>query len=100
MHGYSRPLRRLLPLGSGSGGRARALSLSLAACLAVSGCSPNAPLEMQVESATELDLDMWRAHAPGRLSNAQIADFNEALQQIKFQIMATGSANGASDVAA
>jgi hypothetical protein len=100
MHGSSRGLRGPRPWRSGAAGRARTLSLSLAVGLALTGCGPKDPLEIRVRSATELDLDMWRTHAPGRLSQPQIADFNEALQQIKFQIMATGSANGASDVAA
>ncbi len=43
-------------------------------------------------------LDMWKANALGRLSSEQLADFTEAYQQIKFQIMAAREANGSSAV--
>jgi len=41
-----------------------------------------------------LDLSMWKASASQRLSPEQLADFNEAYQEIKFEIMAEGTASG------
>ena len=67
---------------------------ALALALALSGCRPEDPLDIKVESATEIDLALWRVHALDRLSRQQMADFDEAVQQIKFQIMATESASG------
>jgi hypothetical protein len=74
-------------------GRRGFLLAFLAAALA--GCGPQDPLELKVRAGSEIDFDMWRTHALDRLSREQMADFNEALQQIKFQIMATHSARGA-----
>jgi hypothetical protein len=78
-----------------AGCRPAAAALALLLC----GCGPRDPLDIQVQSATEIDLSLWRVHALDRLSREQMADFDEALQQIKFQIMATDSARGP-DVAA
>jgi hypothetical protein len=72
----------------------RPIALALVLGLCLSGCGPKDPLDLKVESATEIDLALWRTHALDRLSHKQMADFDEAVQQIKFQIMATDSARG------
>jgi hypothetical protein len=61
----------------------------------LSACGPSDPLDLRVESTTQLDLDIWRSNSLNRLSPEQLADFNEAYQQIKFQLMADGKARGA-----
>ncbi len=100
MHAFTiLPQRRPFRTQSVAGGK-RALFLSAAACLALCGCGPSDPLEMKVESMTQLDLDIWKSNASSRLSNEQLADFNESYQDIKFQIMAQGEASGGSSVEA
>jgi hypothetical protein len=51
-----------------------------------------------VDSVTAISFDIWKANAGGRLSYEQIADVNEAFQQIKFQVMAEGTARGSANV--
>jgi hypothetical protein len=51
-------------------------------------------MDLKVDSATDLSLNIWKSNASDRLSYEQWADFNEAFQQIKFQIMAQGTAKG------
>jgi hypothetical protein len=83
---------------SGWPGRRSALLVLALVGFAVAACGPSDPLDLKVESTSPLDLDIWRANAISRLSPQQLADFNEAYQQIKFQIMAGGAANGSSEV--
>ncbi len=79
------------------GHRCASLLVALAG-FAVAGCGPSDSLDLKVESTSQLELDIWRSGALRRLSPEQLADFNEAYQQIKFQVMAAGEANGSSAV--
>jgi hypothetical protein len=79
-------------------GRRSASFLLALAGFAVTACAPSDPLDVKVESTSQIDLDVWRSNSLSRLSPEQLADFNEAYQQIKFQLMAAGEANGSSAV--
>jgi hypothetical protein len=77
-----------------------ARTLFAAVCLALSGCGPSDPLEIKVEGTNQLDHSMWKMKASERLSPEQVADFDEALQEIKFQIMSEGKASGGEAITA
>lgn len=67
-------------------------------CLAVAGCGPGDPLAMKVDAGDFLALSMWKADAGRRLTSRQLADFDEAVQEIKFRVMADGRASGGANV--
>jgi hypothetical protein len=82
------------------GGARRAPLWLLFAALAcgTAGCGPSDPLETKVVANDELGLSMWRGEASRRLTLRQVADFDRALQEIRFHIMATGAASGSKPV--
>jgi hypothetical protein len=84
------------PPGAAFGPLARLLLAALA--LAASGCGPTDPLDGKVDAADDLALSMWRSKAEGDLSPQQLQDFDRSVQEIKFHIMAAGSASGAEAV--
>lgn len=77
--------------------RALAFVLPLLAC---SGCGPGDPLEGKVDASTPIALSMWKASALARLPVEQQGDFDEAFQEIKFEIMGTGQAQGSEAIEA
>jgi hypothetical protein len=66
--------------------------------LGCSGCGPRDPLDLKVDSTTAISLNIWKSNAIGSLSDQQLTDFNEAFQEIKFGIMAQGTAKGALEI--
>jgi hypothetical protein len=84
----------------GRAGRAalgRALAV-LVAGLAVSACGPKDPLEGKVDAVDYVTYSMWRSATAGRLSPRQLADLDEAVQEIRFHIMAEGKVSGSAAV--
>jgi hypothetical protein len=73
------------------------LGCAALAC-AVAGCGPHDPLDERVVAGNVLALSMWRADAPRELSPRQLADFERAVQEIRFLVMASGTASGADAV--
>jgi hypothetical protein len=67
-------------------------------CLAVAGCGPGDPLAMKVDAGDFLALSMWRSDASRRLTARQLADFDEAVQEVKYRVMADGRASGGANV--
>ncbi len=61
---------------------------------AVAGCGPSDPLAMKVDGRDFLALSMWKSDASRRLTAQQLADFDEAVQEVKFRMMADRAANG------
>jgi hypothetical protein len=61
---------------------------------AVQGCGPADPLDMKVDADTYTGFSMWEASARERLEPGQMADFEEAVQEIKYRTMADGTASG------
>jgi hypothetical protein len=60
----------------------------LVCALVLSACTHRNPLDLTVNSSSEVSFDMWRADAADRLSPPQLKDFDEALQEIRFEKMA------------
>jgi len=67
-------------------------------CAACAACGPRDPLDMKVDARDYIGLSMWQSDAGRRLSARQLADFGEAMQEIKFHVMAEGMARGSADV--
>lgn len=65
---------------------------------AVSGCKPSDPLDERVVAGNTVALAMWRNDAPGGLTERQLADFDRAMQEIRFHVMAEGTATGSDAV--
>lgn len=63
-------------------------------CVALTGCGPEDPLDIRVDAKNYVAFSMWESDASSRLTAQQLKDFNEALQEIKFRIMADGAAAG------
>lgn len=57
-------------------------------------CRRGDPLDDRIAAADGLDFAMWRSGAVGRLSPAQAADVDEAVQQLRYKVMAGGAASG------
>lgn len=76
---------------------ARALAAALA-CLAAPACGPREPLEGKVDAGDYVSFSMWRSGAAGRLTPRQLADLDEAVQEIRFHVMAAGKASGSAAV--
>lgn len=66
--------------------------------LAAAGCGPGDPLAMRVDAGDFLALSMWKSDASRRLTVRQLADFDEAVQEIKYRVMADGTASGGTNV--
>jgi hypothetical protein len=66
----------------------------LIACVAFAGCARVEPMERKVRGDSGPGLLAWRAKMADELTPSQWADFNEALQEIKYRIMADGEASG------
>jgi hypothetical protein len=62
-----------------------------AACAATQGCGPSDPLDLTVKADTYVGFAMWETNARERLDPAQMADFEEAVQEIKYRTMANAT---------
>lgn len=78
---------------------ARFMFASLA-LLSLCGCQERDPLEARIEAQSPIELQMWITGAAGRLSDEQVADLREALQELRFQIMTEGKASGSEAIEA
>jgi hypothetical protein len=67
-------------------------------CAAAAGCGPSNPLDETVSAKDELGFTMWRGDASHELTPDQAADFDRALQEIRFHIMAGGTVHGSTDI--
>jgi hypothetical protein len=76
------------------------LFLVALACAAAAGCGPSDPLEGKVDANDDLALSMWRSGAERDLTPQQVGDFDRAVQEIKFHIMAEGAVSGSDAVSA
>jgi hypothetical protein len=72
--------------------------LCVALACAAAGCGPSDPLENRVVAGSALSLAMWRSDAQRELSAQQLADFDRATQEIRFHVMADGTATGGAAV--
>src|SRR5580698_10297562 len=66
----------------------------VAACFAAQGCGPSDPLEMTVDADSLVGFAMWRNKAADRLDPAQMAEFDEAVREIRYKAMTVGTASG------
>jgi hypothetical protein len=78
------------------GGLFRLLCVALAC--AASGCGPSDPLEGKVDASNELSYSMWRSRVERDLTPQQVIDLDRSVQEIKFHIMAGGTASGSEAV--
>jgi hypothetical protein len=76
----------------------RLLSVALL-CMMAAGCGPGDPMESKIEANDELSLSMWRSKVERDLTVQQVHDFDQATQEIRFHIMADGTASGSDAVA-
>jgi hypothetical protein len=65
---------------------------------ALQGCGPTDPLDLNVNADTYVGFSMWETSARERLEPAQMADFEEALQEIKYRTMADATAGSTETV--
>lgn len=66
--------------------------------LLLSGCTKVAPLDEKVVATTDFAFIMWKADVAGDFTLQEWHDFDDALQDIKFDIMASGKASGSTGV--
>ena len=60
----------------------------LALACGLAGCRPTNPLNQKISASSEEDHRLWRAHAQDSLSQAQMDDYDEAIQELRLKIMA------------
>jgi hypothetical protein len=72
--------------------------LAALACLAAAACARREALGEKVDAGGYVNYSMWRSEAAGRLSPRQLADLDEAVQEIRFRVMAEGRASGSAAV--
>jgi hypothetical protein len=68
--------------------------------VALAGCSQSPPLDRIVPSESASALEHWREKVQDDLTTAQWQDFDVALQEIEFKIVADPNAKGADPVEA
>lgn len=66
--------------------------------LVLSGCTKVAPLDEKVVATSDFNFMMWKADVAGDFTLQEWHDFDEALQDIKFDVMASGKASGTNGV--
>jgi hypothetical protein len=72
----------------------RLILAGLAVCVA--GCARQDPLGRVVAASNDMGLMMWKADHAGDLGAEDLKAFDEAVQEIKYQAMAPGAADGTS----
>jgi hypothetical protein len=85
------------PRGLSRGPALAAASLALVALC--SACVPSDPLERKLNGSDPTSFAMSTTDARTSLSPEQVADLDQALQQIKFAVMAEGKESGGDAVA-
>lgn len=79
----------------------RIRSIIAAAGLALcAGCGPSDPMDTIVDAKDDFAFSMWRSQALRSLLPEQMADFDESIREIKFHVMAEGSASGSDAITA
>ena len=73
-------------------------SLLLLSGMLAPGCSQGDPLDKAVSADSTASFALWSSRASEQMGPGPWADFNEALQQIKFKAMSTGAASGSEAV--
>lgn len=63
-------------------------------CLAAAACGPRDPLDGKVDAGDAVSFSMWKSRAGGGLSALQQADMDQAVQEIRFHVMAEGKVTG------
>jgi len=74
-------------------------ALLLLAALGVAGCQRTSPLDTKVVAGTAEALGNWRSNVGYHLTTEQWRDFDEAVQELKLQIMAAHEATGSDAIA-
>jgi hypothetical protein len=82
----------------GPAGALGSVLVALLAGLAAGACGPSDPLEGRVDAGDPLAFSIWRSEAAGRLTPAQLADLDKAVQEYRFHVMARGGASGSAAV--
>jgi hypothetical protein len=72
--------------------------LLAAAGAASGGCGRGDPLDMEVSAENYVAFSMWESQARDRLGPERMADFDEALQELRFRTMADGKATGGDEI--
>ena len=62
------------------------------------GCSRNPPLDDIVAARSDFGLLMWKADVAGDFTREEWHDFDEAVKELKYTIMASGEASGSDGV--
>ncbi len=86
------------PQGRAGGARLCGALAVLVAGLGFSACGPSDPLEGKVDAVDYVTFSMWRSGVAGRLTAQQLADLDEAVQEIRFHVMAEGRVSGSAAV--
>ncbi|HEY4248228.1 MAG TPA: hypothetical protein VGM64_15370 [Lacunisphaera sp.] len=66
--------------------------------LVLGACTKVAPLDEKVVATSDSDFEMWKSDVAGDFNLQEWQDFDGALQDIKFEIMASGKASGTTGV--
>ena len=92
----------ILPTGSGidrNGLRLGRWFAAMAAVIALAGCGPSDPLERKViADNSRSPFGCGEGRRPRDLAPARLADFEQAVQEFRFHIMAEGSVHGSDAV--
>ena len=67
----------------------------LVAAFILSACTQRDPLDLKVDSSSDVSFAMWRSDAADRLPPQQLRDFDEALQEIKTSASLAAETKGA-----
>ena len=78
--------------------RPRRLALLLAAAIALAGCQPSDPLARKVTAASPIDYATWRSSAAEKFPAATCRDFDDIVQEMKFNVMANQQASGSTGI--
>ena len=62
------------------------------------GCAEKHPLDDLVDATNDYKIMMWRADVAGDFNNEEWHDFDDALQEIKFDVMIEKEASGSEGV--
>lgn len=73
---------------------ARPIWLPVLLMLVAAGCSRSGPLESKVTASSPISFAMWRNELGTDLSSEQWQEFDQAIQEIKFQVAAEFAATG------
>jgi hypothetical protein len=66
--------------------------------LVLSACGPRDSLDLKVTAETPLSVSMWRGRVGDKLTPEQWRDFDDALQQVRYDIMQQREATGSNGI--